>query len=454
VAVAAIFDAGRMTRSDLLALGRSRRKVVPRRDHGVWSPPADRADPLDILRRQDVARVPELVPIRYGRMLQSPFTYFRGSAAVMAADLAATPTSGVNVQACGDAHVGNFGVYASPERRIVFDINDFDETLPGPWEWDLKRLTVSLLLDTRDAGWPDEVGLRAIRECVLRYQAVLAELAQMTTVAIGYEQLDRRRFFEVYGNEGIHKSLDRVIRKAKRRTNEQAVRKWVRYEDGIARFIDQPPLIEHLSAERTDEFHQVINKYRGTLQSNRRHVLEQYRFRDIARKVVGVGSVGLRAYIVLMQGRAPGDLLVLQAKEAVSSVLSPYWGRSGCARHGERVVVGQRLMQAASDPFLGWAPFADRDYYLRQLRDHKGPTDRMAPRDSYHVEAQVVGGTLARAHARSVDPAVLHGYAGTGERFADAIASFAAAYAAQVEADFERANQEVQRRGLPVERGL
>ena len=454
MAVATIFDAGRMTRPQLRALGRTRRQSVPRRDHRLWSPPDQRADPLDILQRQDVCRVPELVPIRYGRMLQSPFTYFRGSAAVMAADLASTPTSGINVQACGDAHVGNFGVYASPERRIVFDINDFDETLPGPWEWDLKRLTVSLLLDTRDAGWPDEVGLQAVKECVLRYQAVLDELAEMTTVAIGYEQLDRTRFLQMYGNAQTHKTLDRVIRKAERRTNEQAVRKWVRFEDGIARFVDEPPLIAHLSAERTDEFHRVINQYRGTLQSNRRHVLEQYRFRDIARKVVGVGSVGLRAYIVLMQGRGQGDLLVLQAKEAVSSVLSPYWGRSGYGKHGQRVVVGQRLMQSASDPFLGWAPFADRDFYLRQLRDHKGPTERMAPRDSYHIEAQVVGGTLARAHARSVDPAVLRGYTGTSERFADAIASFARSYAAQVEADYEQVSQEAQRRGLPIERGL
>ncbi len=403
---------------------------------------------------QDEARVPELVPIRYGRMLQSPFTLFRGSAAVMAADLASTPTSGINVQACGDAHVGNFGVYASPERRIVFDINDFDETLPGPWEWDLKRLAVSLLLDTRDAGWRDDVGLDAVRQCVMRYQAVLDELAALSTVAIGYEQLDERRFLEVYGTEQTRKYVTKVIAKASRRTNEQAVRKWVRYEDGNARFVDDPPLIEHLPAEQTEEFHQLVNRYRATLQSNRRHVLEQYRFRDAARKVVGVGSVGLRAYIVLMQGRGPDDLLVLQAKEAVSSVLSPYWGRSGFRRHGKRVVVGQRLMQAASDPFLGWAPFAARDFYVRQLRDHKGPSERMAPAATYHLEAQVVGATLARAHARSVDPALLRGYAGTSERFADNITRFARAYAAQVEADYDQITRDVRQRAIPVERGI
>jgi len=454
VVTAALFDAGRMTRAELRAFGRSRRKVVPRNDHGEWNPPGHRRDPLDILTAQDIARVPELVPIRYGRMLQSPFTLFRGSAAVMAADLASTPTSGINVQACGDAHVGNFGVYASPERRIVFDINDFDETLPGPWEWDLKRLAVSLLLDTRDAGWSDDVGLDAVRECVARYQQVLDELAELSTITIEYEQLDAPRFLDLYGNKQTRKTLGKVLAKATRRTHDQAVRKWVRYVDGVPVFVDDPPLIEHLPAEQAEEFHELINHFRATLQSNRRHVLEQYRFRDVARKVVGVGSVGLRAYIVLMQGREPDDLLVLQAKEAVSSVLSPYWGRSGFPRHGKRVVVGQRLMQAASDPFLGWAPLTDRDFYVRQLRDHKGPSERISSASTYHVDAQVMGGTLARAHARSVDPAVLRGYAGRSQRFANTIARFAGGYAAQVEADYEQITRDVERRGLPIEHGI
>jgi len=454
VTVAALFDPEHMSRAELRALGRSRRKVVPRKQHAQWTAPDRRRDPLDILMDQDVVRVPELVPIRYGRMLASPFTLFRGSAAVMAADLASTPSSGINVQACGDAHVGNFGVYATPERRIVFDINDFDETLPGPWEWDLKRLAVSLLLDTRDAGWKDEVGLDAVHQCVARYQAVLDELAELPTIMIEYEQLDERRFHDLYDDKRIRQKTAKVLAKADKRTHEQAVRKWVRYEDGIARFVDDPPLIEHLSAEQTEEFHVLVNHYRTTLQTNRRHVLEQYRFCDVARKVVGVGSVGLRAYIVLMQGRGPDDILVLQAKEAVSSVLSPYWGQSGSRRHGERVVVGQRLMQAASDPFLGWAPFADHDFYVRQLRDHKGPSDRMDTANMYHVDAQVSGGTLARAHARSVDPTVLRGYAGTSERFADIIARFAHSYAEQVEADYDRITRDVRRRGIPVEPGV
>jgi uncharacterized protein (DUF2252 family) len=452
--ISTLFDAGSMTRSELRAFGRACRKVVPRNDHARWIAPDQRADPLDILRSQDTARVTELVPIRYGRMLQSPFTFFRGSAAVMAADLTTTPVSGINVQACGDAHVDNFGVYASPERRIVFDINDFDETLPGPWEWDLKRLAVSLVLDARDAGWGDEVGVDAARRCVMRYQTVLGELAVQPTIAIEYEQMDTSRFLDLYGDRSTRKVLKQVLAKATKRTHDQAIRKWVRVVDGSPRFVDDPPLIEHLSAEETDSFQQLVNRYRVTLQSNRRHVLEQYRFRDAARKVVGVGSVGMRSYLLLMQGRGPDDLLVLQAKEAVSSVLTPYWGQSGYERHGQRVVAGQRLMQAASDPFLGWAPFAEGDYYIRQLRDHKGPSDRFALASTYHVDAQLVGGTLARAHARSVDPAALRGYAGTTERFADTITTFALAYANQVEKDFERTTREFQRRGLPIERGV
>jgi uncharacterized protein (DUF2252 family) len=449
-----LFDPERMTRSELRTFGKSRRKSVPRNDHAPWVSPHRRQDPLDILTSQDVGRVPDLVPIRYGRMLQSPFTFFRGSAAVMAADLASTPSSGINVQACGDAHVANFGVYASPERHLVFDLNDFDETLPGPWEWDLKRLAVSLLLDTRDASWSNDVGFRAVRDCVMRYQTVLDELSEIPTIAIGYEQLDEQRFLELYGSKQTRKVLSKTLAKARRRTQDQAVGKWVRRDDGSARFVDDPPVIEHLSAERTERFRDLMEHYRTTLQSNRRHLLEQYRFCDVARKVVGVGSVGLRAYVVLMQGRSQDDLIVLQAKEAVSSVLSPYWGRSGFRRHGKRVVVGQRLMQAASDPFLGWAPFADGDFYVRQLRDHKGPSERMSSASAYHVEAQVVGGTLARAHARSVDPAVLRGYVGTSERFAETIASFARSYADQVEGDYDQATREARRRALPIERDV
>jgi uncharacterized protein (DUF2252 family) len=410
---------------------------------------------LRTLRAQDVGRVQELVPIRYGRMLRSPFTFFRGSAAVMAGDLATTPNSGINVQACGDAHLENFGVYATPERRIVFDVNDFDETLPGPWEWDLKRLATSIVLDAGEAGYGEAAGVDAAEVAVRRYQGVLRQLGGEGTLSISREQMDPARFLELYGDKESRKVLRRLLKKASKRTNAQAVRKWVRWVDGSPRFVDDPPLIEHLEPELEDRFHELINRYRETLQSNRRHVLEQYRFRDVARKVVGVGSVGTRAYIVLMEGRGGADdLLVLQAKEAVSSVLTPYCGPSGFARHGERVVVGQRLMQAASDPFLGWAPFADGDYYVRQLRDHKGPSGGISTPETFTIDAQVLGGTLARAHARSVDPAVIAGYIGSNRSLARAIGAFALAYADQVESDFARMERAVRDGDVPIERGL
>ena len=452
---AELFRPKRLTRSQLRSIGRARRRGAPRSAHRHWAPPPDRVDPLRTLRAQDVARVQDLVPIRYGRMLRSPFTFFRGSAAVMAGDLATTPSSGINVQACGDAHLENFGVYATPERRIVFDVNDFDETLPGPWEWDLKRLATSIVLDARETGYGEAAGVQAAEIAVERYQGVLRQLSGEGTFHISYEQMDPTRFLELYGDKESRKVLQRLLKKASKRTNEQAVRKWVRWVDASPRFVDDPPLIEHLEPELEDRFHELINRYRTTLQSNRRHLLEQYRFRDVARKVVGVGSVGTRAYIILMEGRGGADdLLVLQAKEAVSSVLTPYCGPSGFTHHGQRVVVGQRLMQAASDPFLGWAPFARGDYYVRQLRDHKGPAGGMWTPDTFTIDSQVLGGTLARAHARSVDPAVIDGYVGSNLRLAGAIGAFASAYADQVESDFARMERAARDGQLPIERGL
>ncbi|MDX2380403.1 MAG: DUF2252 domain-containing protein [Acidimicrobiia bacterium] len=452
---AALFDAERLTRSDLVAFGQSRRRRTARGEHGRWRPPASRRDPLEILRAQDASRVQELVPIRYGRMLRSPFTFFRGSAAVMAADLAGTPTSGINVQACGDAHAENFGVYASPERQIVFDVNDFDETLPGPWEWDLKRLATSMVLAAEADGLGKRAGRDAAETIVHQYQAVLRRLARDHTVSISYEQMNSERFLRVHDDNRSRKILKRILHQSSKRTNEQAVRKWVRWSDGLPRFIDEPPLLEHLAPEVEDQFHTLVNRYRATLQDNRRHVLEQYRFRDVARKVVGVGSVGMRAYIFLMQGRGgDDDLLVLQAKEAVSSVLTPYCGPSGFARHGQRVVVGQRLMQSASDPFLGWAPFAAGDYYVRQLRDHKGPGGGAMVPYEFELTSLVLGGTLARAHARSVDPGALIGYIGSNDRLARSIAQFAMRYTDQVEEDYDRLNRAVRDGSLRVERGI
>jgi uncharacterized protein (DUF2252 family) len=439
-----LFRAEGRTRRELRALGKSLRQKTPRRSHTAWSPPPGRIDPVALLRSQDAIRVPELVPIRYGRMVMSPFAFFRGAAAVMAADLAATPVTGVNVQACGDAHFDNFGIYASPERRLVFDVNDFDETLPGPWEYDLKRLVVSLVLIAREAGWGDEAAADAVIAAVSRYRDVLERLAAATTLDIQYALMDEERFFREKPDRKTARRARRVLARADRRTNRQAMRKLVRVVDGSPRFRVDPPLLTRLSSEKEDRFHRL----------NRRHVLDQFQFRDVARKVVGIGSVGLRAYVVLLEGRGRPDPLVLQVKEATSSVLSPGVGLSQFTHHGQRVVVGQRRMQAISDPFLGWAPLGERDFYVRQLRDHKGPSGYASDPLVHRGECSIIGGTLARAHARSVDPALLRGYVGTGDRLAESLVGFAVAYADQAEADHERLSRAVRRGLIPAEPGV
>lgn len=435
---ACLFDEEKRTRPELQALGRSLRGRASRRGHAPWQPDPQRPDPVDILRSQEADRVEELVPIRYGRMAASPFAFFRGAAAVMARDLARTPVSGINVQACGDAHVDNFGVYASPERQLVFDINDFDETLPAPWEYDIKRMAVSVLLAARDQQWGDEAGMESVRIAVHRYCSMLHRLSQMTTLDVHYAYAESSQLIEESEDPEFADAMRGIVKKARRRTHLQAFRKEVTKRDGQLRFSEDPPLLVRLPDEEIEHFHTLFNRYRETLQTERRHVLEKYRFRDAARKVVGVGSVGLRAYVILLQGHGDPDPLLVQVKQAVSSVLTPYIGRSGYERHGQRVVVGQRLMQAISDPFLGWAPFADRDYYVRQLRDMKGQTGPADSASIFRASMSLCGETLARAHARSVDPALLRGYLGRkGGPFVDSIVAFARVYADQSERDYE-----------------
>ena len=347
-AQARLFDAGHQRRDELRTLGRSLRSNAPRRSHGGWSPERDRPDPIAILRAQEAGRVQDLVPIRYGRMAESPFRFYRGAAAIMAWDLSRTLTTGVNVQACGDAHVLNFGGYASPERRLVFDVNDFDETSPGPWEYDLKRLAASVILDGRASGFREDQAADAVRASVDRYQTVTRALAEMTSLDVHFAHIESRRFLATIDDPAMAKASRKFVRKARRRTNAQAFRRWVTRLDGRSRFIDDPPLLVRLPDQQVAGFHVLYKAYRAALRGDRRHLLEQYRFRDAAQKVVGVGSVGLRSYVLLLEGRADPDPLLLQVKEAVSSVLTPYVGRSGYQRHGQRVVVGQRLMQAGS----------------------------------------------------------------------------------------------------------
>ena len=452
--VATLFDAGHRSRQELHAIGESLRERLPCQAHAAWTPDDRRPDPVDVLVAQEAGRIPELVPIRYGRMAESPFRFFRGAAALMAYDLAQLANTGINVQACGDAHVLNFGLYASPERHVVFDINDFDETLPAPWEFDLKRLVASVVLECRDAHFGDHKAGDAVRATMNGYCRVMNEFSVASSLDIHYAIMDEHRFFDTEHDKSVAKYARKALRKARKRTRQQAFKKWCTDIGGQLRFVDDPPLLVRLGDEEAAQFHRLFNRYRDTLQTDREHALRQYRFRDVARRVVGVGSVGLGAYVLLLEGRGDADPLIIQVKEATSSVLTPYLGKSGYERHGQRVVVGQRLMQAASDPFLGWAPFAEKDFYLRQLRDMKGKTDTPGDWETYTTSVAIAGGTLARAHARSVDPGLVSAYLGGGESITLAMIEFAFAYADQTERDYERMQSAIRAGEIAAERGI
>jgi uncharacterized protein (DUF2252 family) len=445
----------RLSPAERAARGRAARAAVPRASHAVFDPPADRPDPVALLEEQARSRVPELVPIRYGRMLASPFSYYRGAALPMAADLATTPSSGLIVQACGDAHLSNFGMYASPERKLLFDVNDFDETLPGPWEWDVKRLAASLEVAARDNGLGRKDRRRTVLAAVGRYRASMLVLAGMNSLDIWYADVDVGRFQQGFSDQlkgRQRRAVETATAKAQAHDSKQALGKLAEVKDGKLRIVADPPLVvpigdllpEHMDrAVMETEMHALIGEYRRTLQSDRRILLEQYDFTDMARKVVGVGSVGTRCWIALMLGRDDNDPLFLQIKEAQTSVLSPYLGASEYANQGERVVGGQRLMQAASDIFLGWQRTTGldghyRDFYIRQLRDWKFsfPIEAMAPA-GLRLYAEVCGGTLARAHARSGDRIAIAAYLGSSDVFDRAIADFAASYADQNQRDHD-----------------
>ena len=411
-----------------------------------------RVDPLAILEQQAVTRVPELVPIRYGRMLISPFTFYRGAAAVMAADLSGTPTTDIRVQACGDAHLSNFGVYASPERRLMFDINDFDETLPGPWEWDVKRLTASLVIAGRDKGFS-----RAERESIVKgatkaYREAITQFSSMRNLDVWYARLqveDMVAQLAARKDTARAQRIDKQREKALSRDSVQAFAKMTESLSGSPRFRAEPPLIERIEnipgvTSREDvlaNLQKVLTSYRRTLVDDRRYVLSSYRLVDIARKVVGVGSVGTRAWVLLLLGRDDNDPLILQAKEAQTSVLAPYVGRSRFANAGQRVVVGQRLMQSASDIFLGWQRVTGidgvvRDFYVRQLRDGKASaTIETMDVEGLRLYAGACGWTLARAHARSGDRVALANYLGRSDVFDRAMVTFSETYADQNERD-------------------
>jgi uncharacterized protein (DUF2252 family) len=447
------------------ARGKEAREQTPLSSHDGWVPAADRPDPVGLLQEQDTSREPDLVPVRHGRMLVSPFTFYRGAAKIMAADLAATPTAGLKVQLCGDAHLSNFGAFASPERRLLFDVNDFDETLPGPFEYDVKRMAASFTIAGRNNGLGKADTKAATLGSVSAYREAMASFASMGTMEIWYARLDEGELMQRLRDaaaeaskkkakkEAIQaeKTLRKGAAKARTRDSLQALSKLAELVDGQYRIVSQPPIVVPareleatygLSREEIEQaVHQQFRAYRATLRDDQRQLLERFQLVDMARKVVGVGSVGTRAFIALLQGRDQQDPLFLQVKEATRSVLEGHLPKSRYRQHGERVVYGQRMMQAASDIYLGWTkgPLDDtRHYYWRQLRDMKASADveSMTP-VGLRIYAAMCGWTLARAHARSGDPIAIAAYLGKRDTFDQSISDFSQAYADQNERDYQ-----------------
>ena len=448
------------------ARGKAAREQVPPSEDAGWTPATDRPDPVSLLEEQNTTREPDLVPVRHGRMMVSPFTFYRGAAKIMATDLKDTPTAGLDAQLCGDAHLSNFGVFASPERTLLFDVNDFDETLPGPFEYDVKRMAASFTIAGRNNGFAKAETRDATVVSVRSYREAMAEFAEMSTLDIWYARLSEQdlmtairtaaRSLSSTGKrkkkeaETAEKGAEKIAAKARTHDSLQALSKLAELVDGTYRIVSQPPIVVPLrdaaasigisEDEIEHTIHEQFRAYRATLQHDRRHLLERFEMVDGARKVVGVGSVGTGAYIVLLQGRDQQDPLFLQVKEATASVLEDHLPKSRYRQPGERVVQGQRLMQAASDIFLGWTKGARENRYLywRQLRDMKGSAviEMMSP-ESLAFYGRICGQTLARAHARSGDPIAIAAYLGRKDRFDKSITDFSERYADQNERDYE-----------------
>jgi uncharacterized protein (DUF2252 family) len=445
--------AGPPTAEERRQRGREARARTPRSSHADWSPAEGRADPVELLHADDATRVPELVPIRYGRMLVSPFTFYRGAAALMAADLAATPRSGIEAQLCGDAHLSNFGVYSAPDRRLVFDLNDFDETLPGPWEWDVKRLAASLEVAGRDRGFKRRERRDVVVTTVAEYRQAMRAFSVMRNLDVWYARVDVDRFLEEMSSTARAsdvRAARRNLEKARAKDSVRALAKLTERVNGSVRIVNAPPLIvpiedmlpDDTARDVREEMRGLLRSYQRTLRPEVRRLASTYRYVDMAHKVVGVGSVGNRAWMVLLEGRDESDPLVLQAKEAGPSALESHLKASRYRNHGERVVQGQRLMQAASDMFLGWQRVhgldgRERDFYIRQLWDGKGSVvvENMDP-VRLTMYGRLCGWTLARAHARSGDRVAIAGYLGSGPVFENAIADFSETYADQNEVDY------------------
>ena len=433
--------ASRPTLAELREMGGSLRQQCPRRSHAVWTAPAKRVDPLRLLELDNRGRIPELIPIRFGRMVKTPFTFYRGAARNMAADLAGTPVTGLRVQACGDCHLLNFGAYATPERRLVFDINDLDETLPAPWEWDVKRLAASVVLACRNNGYTQREARDAVLACVRTYRERMAEYAEMTVLERWYVSLDIEAIMATFKDkEAARRGRRRIVAARSRSVLDHDFPKLAAIAGEAPAIRDNPPLIYHLEDKRAQDLESraldAFVGYRESLPDDRRVLLDRYEIKDFAMKVVGVGSVGTFCAVALLMA-SEKDPLFLQIKEARPSVLEAYAGKSLYPKHGQRIVAGYRLMQAASDIFLGWTKGRHgRDFYVRQLRDMKLGAQPELFTPSFMVEyAEVCGWAMARSHARSGEPATISGYLGKGDTFDMAIAAFATAYADQSERD-------------------
>lgn len=450
-------DPATTTPSERAAAGEAARRVVSREALGEWEPGDDRPDPVEILVEQGRHRVPELLPVRYGRMAVSPFTFLRGAPAVMAHDLSTSPTTPLRTQLCGDAHLSNFGSYGTPERRLIFDLNDFDETLPGPFEWDVKRLCASLLVAARTSGQGEKAGRKAAVAAARTYREHLCELASKDVLDVWYEHVELSEAMQSFAGIVSPKKLAKQLEKTQHRTSSQVLTKLTEIIEGERRIRHQPPVLVPLdSPEWHDIAQDVLNHYAQTMDDDHALLLGRFRLVEIAMKVVGVGSVGTRCLIALMHGRDEDDVLFLQVKEAEHSVLAPYAGESRYEHQGQRVVAGQRLMQAASDLFLGWTdgPFGNH-YYVRQLRDMKGSVDvdGLSP-DGLQRYGELCGRVLGRAHARAADPSAIAGYLGKATRFDEAMGQFAIAYADQTERDHARFLEAIDQGRITAEAGV
>ncbi|MFI1360736.1 DUF2252 domain-containing protein [Streptomyces sp. NPDC020898] len=461
-------DTRHLTPQERVARGKAARADAPRSSHAEFVPPPKRTDPVEIIEQQSATRVPELVPIRYGRMSEAPFRFYRGAASIMAADLAETPRSGFRVQCCGDAHMLNFRLLASPERHLMFDINDFDETLPGPWEWDVKRLSASFVIAGRANGFSTKERASVVRATVGSYRERMRAFAGLSNLEVWYTRFDadelQQQFAPLLG-AGTRDRFDKARERARAHDTLQVFDKLTHFIDGRRQIAPDPPLLVRLQdllpdterGELEKLLGRLIERYGQTLQTDRRFLLESYRVADMARKVVGVGSVGTRCWIILLLGKDDEDPLFLQAKEADKSVLAPYVGNSTFATQGERVVAGQRLMQATSDIFLGWEHVTgmdgrQRDFYVRQLRDWKGiaVAESMSPK-RMALFGRLCGATLARAHARSGDRIGIAAYLGGGSAFDRALVTFSELYADQNEKDHQALVDAIQAGRVPAE---